>query len=91
MTRTASPHSQSLHEFSAKVGCHFTTASRLRAGTRIPGREMFDRIIKAYNLDPMEALKAYVGPRAEFGAYLREEVFHITEEELLADKARNGK
>lgn len=80
-----------LNEFSELVGCHFTTASRLRAGTRLPGREMFNRIVEAYDLDPMEALKAYVGPRAGFGAYLRQEVFHITEEELRADKARNGK
>lgn len=80
-----------LHEFSERVGCHFTTASRLRAGTRLPGREMFNRIVKAYDLDPMESLRAYVGPRSEFGEYLRREVFHITEEELQADKARNGK
>lgn len=80
-----------LSEFAERIGCHFTTASRIRSGNRIPGREMFDKIVKAYNLDPMEALKAYVGPRYDFGAYMRREVFHITEEELRADKARNGK
>ena len=77
-----------LYEFAESVDCHFTTASRLRAGTRIPGRELFMRIVKTYDLDYNEALTAFCGPRDEFGSYLRTHVFGVTDEEWQAELDR---
>lgn len=90
MSKHTPPVALRLHEFADKVGCHFTTASRLRSGDRMPGREMFDRIVKAYDLDPLEALTAFCGSRDGFGAYLRANVFDVTEEDVKADKERNA-
>jgi len=65
-------------EFADRVGCDFTTASRLRNGQRLPSRDMLSRIIKAFDLDPAEALTASEDP-ATFSAYLREHVFTAPE------------
>lgn len=75
-----------LREFSDAVDCHFTTASRIRAGQRMPSRVLFDRIVKTYNLDPAEALLRFCGPRLEFGRYMRQTIFKVTEEELAQDR-----
>lgn len=77
-----------IHEFADEVGCHYTTASRIRSGDRMPGRDLFYRILQRYNLDREEALTAYTGTRAEFGRYMREKVFHVTDEDVLNDRRR---
>ncbi len=61
------------------VGCDFTTASRLRNGTRLPSREMLERIIEAYDLDPREALEATAN--RTFGSFLKRYVFELEAEE----------
>ena len=68
-----------LEAFAAQVGCHFTTASRLRAGHRLPGRVLLGRIQKVYGLDPEATLAAFTSSKEEFGAYLRSEVFKEAE------------
>ena len=75
-----------LKEFADSVGCHMTTASRLRRGDRMPGRELFLRIVNVYGLDPREALLKFTGPREEFGLYLRENVFKVTEDDVERDR-----
>lgn len=80
-----------LYEFSKAVGCHFTTASRLRSGDRMPGGKILREVVKKYNLDPMETLEKYGSEDpAVFGKFLRENVFHISEEDLLNDKQGSG-
>lgn len=65
-----------LEAFADRVGCHFTTASRLRSGDRMPSRELLGRIVEAYGLDRARTLDLYTSGDAEaFGAYLRVEVF----------------
>lgn len=76
-----------LTQFAKATGCHFTTASRLRSGTRMPGRELFGKIVEVYSLDHAESMRAFAGTRVDFGAYLRKNVFHITDEELARDQA----
>jgi len=78
-----------LYSFAAAVECHFTTASRLRSGTRMPGRELFNRIVKVYSLNPIEALDAFSKTPKEFGKYLRDNVFHISDEDLARDQEVN--
>jgi transcriptional regulator with XRE-family HTH domain len=74
-----------LEAFSERVDCHFTTASRLRSGDRLPGRKLLGRITKEYHLDPREVLTAYSDSQEEFGRYLRVHVFKTpTEEDLEA-------
>jgi transcriptional regulator with XRE-family HTH domain len=68
-----------LEAFAARVGCHFTTASRLRAGERMPGRELLGRIVQEFDLDEAEAFKVYTRENpAEFGEFLREYVFEAS-------------
>lgn len=64
-----------LEVFSDRVGCHFTTASRLRAGERLPGRRLLRSIVKEYGLDRGAALDAFTAGPESFGAFLRENVF----------------
>lgn len=66
-----------LEAFAARVGCHFTTASRLRAGQRLPGRKLVGRIVREYHLDPEEAFDAFTDSKETFGAYLRDHVFEV--------------
>lgn len=75
-----------LKEFADSVQCHLTTASRLRAGDRMPGRELFQRIVNVYGLEPKEALLKFTGPRDAFGQYLREKVFKVSEEDVERDR-----
>jgi transcriptional regulator with XRE-family HTH domain len=64
-----------LGQFAARVGCHFTTVSRIKSGGRLPGRELLGRIVHEYRLDPEEALEAYVSGKTAFGRFLRVNVF----------------
>lgn len=65
-----------LEAFADRVGCHFTTASRLRSGDRMPSRELLGRIVEAYGLDKVRTLDLFTaGDASEFGVYLRDEVF----------------
>jgi hypothetical protein len=61
--------------FAEKVGCDFTTASRLRNGNRKPSFDLFLRITRAFELDRMDALTAYEAGQESFGQYLRDNVF----------------
>lgn len=80
-----------LGEFAKTIGCHFTTASRIKDGSRMPGRLMFDKIIKQYDLDPLEALTKFCGDKETFGRYMRENIFGLTDEDLRADKEKHGR
>lgn len=65
-----------LEAFADRVGCHFTTASRLRSGERMPSKTLLGRIVEAYDLDKTEAFDLFTtGTPVEFGDYLREKVF----------------
>jgi transcriptional regulator with XRE-family HTH domain len=61
-------------EFGEKVGCHYSMASRLRNGQRLPSRALLRRIIEAFNLDRAEAYLAYDQGKEAFSAYLRKTV-----------------
>jgi transcriptional regulator with XRE-family HTH domain len=64
-------------EFATLVGCHYSHASRLRNGLRLPSARIMRRIQIAYGLDPEELFNAYdQGPRA-FGRLLRERIFDL--------------
>lgn len=62
-------------QFAKAVNAHYTMASRLRNGQRMPSVSMLNRIIEAYHLDAAETLAAYAAGPAQFGRYLREQVF----------------
>lgn len=64
-----------LGSFASRVGCHFTTVSRLKSGDRLPGRELLGRIVSEYRLDPEQALTAYVSGRLAFATFLQDNVF----------------
>lgn len=56
--------------FGELAGCHYSMASRIRNGDRLPSRELLGRIIAAFNLDPSEALSASLKGARHFGAWL---------------------
>lgn len=76
-----------LETFSERVGCHFTTASRLRSGERLPGRRLLGRIVHTYNLDRDKAFDAFTAGPDEFGAFLRATVFNTDSIEAEAELA----
>lgn len=69
------PRTVTLEAFASRVGCHFTTASRLRAGLRRPGEELLGKIVGTYELNPAEAFHAYTTSKEAFGAFLRDNIF----------------
>jgi hypothetical protein len=74
-----SPEVVTLDAFASRVGCHFTTVSRLKSGDRLPGRELLGRIIEAYSLDKEDALTAYIAGGESFSDFLRSCVFEQKE------------
>lgn len=68
-------------EFGDRVDCHYSMASRLKWGQRMPGRELFGRIVREFNLDPAEALEALNAGPVVFSSYLRKNVFEPSGEE----------
>lgn len=86
-----------LEAFAARVECHFTTASRLKAGYRMPGRNLLGRIVRVYFANDPEARdEAYriftEGTSEEFGEFLREHIFDVAEENTTeAIHASTGK
>ena len=81
-----------LEAFADRVGCHFTTASRLRSGERMPSRELLGRIVGRYHLDEKEVLNLFTtGTSKEFGEYLREHVFKTADESEAAPQETGNK
>lgn len=68
-------------EFGEKVGCHYSMASRLRNGERLPSRELLKRIIVAFDLNRAEAYEAYDQGKIAFSSYLRARVLEPTGED----------
>ena len=62
-------------QFAEKVGIHFSMASRLRNGKRLPSASLIFRISYAYQLPIQQIQEAYLDGPDEFGRYLRENVF----------------
>lgn len=67
-----------LEAFSARVGCHISTASRLRAGERLPSRELLARVVNVYGLNREDAFDAFTSGPDAFGSFLRDRVFTVT-------------
>lgn len=70
-------------QFGERVGVHFTMASRLRNGMRLPSVSTLRKIVDEYDLDINEALAAHGKGSAEFGRYLRDHVFEREVEPVL--------
>lgn len=67
--------------FAARVGCHFTMASRLRGGGRLPSANMLQKIRHAFEMDDTETaamLNAHAKGRAAFGAWISDTLFTET-------------
>lgn len=67
-------------DFAEAVGIHFTMASRLRNGERMPSVKTLSKIIEVYSLDPQEALDHYGKGSKHFSAFLRAKIFDIPTE-----------
>lgn len=87
MTNQTAASAVTLDAFAAKVGCHFTTASRLKAGDRLPSIELLSRIILVYGLDANQMMEMVFStniPKSDrrdaFGRYLRQNIFNVKDE-----------
>ena len=82
MTTTKSKLKPATHaEVADRLGCAPASVSRMRAGKRLPGREMVQRIIEAYGLGPKRVAELMAalseGPEAT-GEFLTNRVFGPT-------------
>jgi transcriptional regulator with XRE-family HTH domain len=68
-------------QFAEMTGCDFTTASKLKTGTRMPSAVMLAAIYNAFHLDGNELLDAYSGGPTVFSAFLRSKVFQPPEDD----------
>ncbi len=66
-------------DFAERVGVTESYASYLRNGQRRPSGDLLVKIILAFELDPVAAMKAYQEGGTEFGTYLRDHVFSHSE------------
>lgn len=81
-----------LEAFADRVGCHFTTASRLRSGDRMPSRELLGRIVEAFDLDKEKTFDLFTsGDASQFGAHLRATVFAVESESGSASQETGNK
>ena len=87
----------SLHAFGDRVGCDYTTASRLLSGERAPSTRLLGRICSEFELDANEALEVLSVDRAGgsdrtagFADWLRSKVFAPGGEQVLDTQTTNG-
>lgn len=67
-------------QFADAVGIHFSMASRLRSGTRLPSADLIMRIHEVYDI-PLEDLHRARADGAEaFGQFLRDRVLVTADE-----------
>lgn len=66
-------------EFAQRVGCHHSMASRLRAGKRLPGADLIDRIAQEFNIEFEDLYAARRKGSEAIGRLLREQVFEVEE------------
>lgn len=59
-------------EFARRVGCHFTMASRLLNGHRLPGIDLMERISAEFEIPIEDLLAARRDGAAAMAALLRE-------------------
>ena len=80
-------------EFGQKIGVTDSYASYLRNGKKLPAGEVLARIIRLFNLDAdttKRALQAYEDGKDAFGAFLRDEVFPVDENEPEDTQVHTG-
>jgi transcriptional regulator with XRE-family HTH domain len=62
-------------EFASRVGCHFTMASRMRNGHRLPSVRTLIKISSEFDLKMDDLTSAYSAGPVTFSEFLRENVF----------------
>ena len=62
-------------EFARKVGVHFTMASRMRNGQRLPSVKTLTKISTEYEIPLATLIEAYGAGAGSFSALLRDRVF----------------
>jgi transcriptional regulator with XRE-family HTH domain len=75
-------------QFAQRTGRDFTTASKIRNGGRMPGLELFLKIVIEFDLDPREAIVAAYRGREAFKEFVNRTVFdppHTPEVETAKD------
>lgn len=77
-------------DFAARVGCHYSMASRLRRGERMPSRVLLRQIIEAFDLSAEAAFNAWTAGPVEFSRFLNENVFQPVGDSPNSDRRTHG-
>jgi len=70
-------------EFAERVGCHFTMASRMRNGHRLPSVRTLIKISHEFDLKMDDLSSAYENGPNSFSSFLRENIFDTVENPSL--------
>lgn len=71
-------------EFGQRVGCHHSMASRLRAGKRLPGLDLMQRISKEFGVPLTELVDARNKGGEAFARLLQRRVFDPADKQRAA-------
>lgn len=76
-TATKTPTPTTNQQFADAIGVHFSMASRIRAGKRLPGLDTLQRIAAAYEIPLQTLVTARNKGAEEFGKLVRRRIFRV--------------
>ena len=62
-------------QFGERIGCHHSMASRIRAGKRMPGPDLIQRISEEYGIPLKTLMEARKKGEEAMGALIRRKIF----------------
>lgn len=71
----------SIYQIAEKIGCHYTTVSRLRSGKRLPSPELLVRMCSAFDWDLSEAVTVFATSREQAAEYISTKLQELPEED----------
>lgn len=72
-------------QFGERIGCHHSMASRIRAGKRMPGPNLIQRISEEYGIPLKQLMDARKRGEEAMGSLIRRKIFAPA---AKADKAK---
>lgn len=70
----------SIYKIAARVGCHYTTVSRMRQGVRRPSPELLLRMCDEFDWNKAEALEMWAKGRQICAEYIAEKLRQLPDE-----------
>lgn len=70
----------SIYQIADRIGCHYTTVSRMRGGVRRPSPELLIRMCEVFGWDKAEALGKYAEGRDAAASWISVKLQELPEE-----------